>query len=144
MKKLIEKLIADHYCLNKVQMKEDRIMPQGDGTGPWKEGPMTGRTAGYCAGYNMPGYDNKVSGINFRLDWGRGRNIGNGWGCNRRLKNSSGRFFNWMPRGRSYRAAFTEPRPETEKQFLQTRAQVLKSRLDEIKNRLDELTNANT
>jgi len=26
-------------------------MPRGDGTGPWGLGPMTGRAAGYCAGY---------------------------------------------------------------------------------------------
>ena len=33
-------------------------MPRGDGTGPAGMGPMTGRAAGYCAGYNMPGYMN--------------------------------------------------------------------------------------
>ena len=27
-------------------------MPFGDGTGPLGLGPMTGRGAGYCAGYN--------------------------------------------------------------------------------------------
>ena len=26
-------------------------MPRGDGTGPRGLGPMTGRAAGYCAGY---------------------------------------------------------------------------------------------
>jgi hypothetical protein len=31
-------------------------MPRGDGTGPGGMGPMTGRAAGYCAGYNVPGY----------------------------------------------------------------------------------------
>ena len=35
-------------------------MPWGDGTGPWGLGPMTGRAAGYCAGYNVPGYANPV------------------------------------------------------------------------------------
>jgi len=30
-------------------------MPGGDRTGPIGAGPMTGRGAGYCAGYNMPG-----------------------------------------------------------------------------------------
>lgn len=33
-------------------------MPWGDGTGPRGEGPMTGRGLGYCAGYDMPGYQN--------------------------------------------------------------------------------------
>ena len=31
-------------------------MPRGDGTGPAGFGPMTGRAAGYCAGYDVPGF----------------------------------------------------------------------------------------
>ncbi len=33
-------------------------MPGGDGTGPQGLGPMTGRGAGYCAGFSLPGYNN--------------------------------------------------------------------------------------
>lgn len=33
-------------------------MPAGDGTGPAGLGPMTGRAAGYCAGYPVPGFVN--------------------------------------------------------------------------------------
>ena len=33
-------------------------MPAGNGTGPLGWGPMTGRAAGYCAGYPVPGYMN--------------------------------------------------------------------------------------
>lgn len=33
-------------------------MPWGNGTGPAGYGPMTGRAAGYCAGYPVPGYLN--------------------------------------------------------------------------------------
>jgi len=33
-------------------------MPRGDGTGPAGMGPMTGRNAGYCAGYPAPGFMN--------------------------------------------------------------------------------------
>lgn len=33
-------------------------MPGGDRTGPSGMGPMTGRGAGYCAGYATPGYAN--------------------------------------------------------------------------------------
>ena len=33
-------------------------MPAGDGTGPRGMGPMTGRAAGYCAGYPVPGFMN--------------------------------------------------------------------------------------
>ena len=50
-------------------------MPGGDGTGPAGLGPMTGRAAGYCAGYTAPGY---ASVIGRRGFWGGGR--GGGWG----------------------------------------------------------------
>jgi len=42
-------------------------MPAGDGTGPMGMGPMTGRAAGYCAGYPVPGWMNPVAG---RALWG--------------------------------------------------------------------------
>lgn len=37
-------------------------MPRGNGTGPAGMGPMTGRAAGYCAGYSMPGFMNPWGG----------------------------------------------------------------------------------
>ena len=37
-------------------------MPAGDGTGPAGMGPMTGRAAGFCAGYPTPGYMNPYGG----------------------------------------------------------------------------------
>ena len=37
-------------------------MPGGDGTGPGGMGPMTGRAAGYCAGYPVPGFMNPIGG----------------------------------------------------------------------------------
>ena len=37
-------------------------MPRGDGTGPAGMGPMTGRAAGYCAGFNAPGFANLSTG----------------------------------------------------------------------------------
>ncbi|MCL6591571.1 MAG: DUF5320 domain-containing protein [Firmicutes bacterium] len=45
-------------------------MPRGDGTGPNGLGPMTGRAAGYCAGYMAPGYLNPGFGLGY--GWGRG------------------------------------------------------------------------
>jgi len=54
-------------------------MPRGDGTGPAGMGPMTGRAAGYCAGYPVPGYMNPGAGRGFL---GRGRGYwGRGGGC---------------------------------------------------------------
>ena len=37
-------------------------MPFGDGTGPRGMGPMTGRGAGYCAGFGQPGFANPGPG----------------------------------------------------------------------------------
>jgi len=41
-------------------------MPGGDRTGPRGLGPRTGRAAGFCAGYYMPGFDNPFPGGRFR------------------------------------------------------------------------------
>lgn len=52
-------------------------MPRGDRTGPMGFGPMTGRGAGFCAGYNVPGFTNPAPGRGF---WGGGnRGGGRGW-----------------------------------------------------------------
>jgi hypothetical protein len=56
-------------------------MPAGDGTGPAGQGSMTGRGAGYCAGYNAPGYANTVPRMG--IGFGRGRGFGRGMGFNR-------------------------------------------------------------
>ena len=45
--------------------KEVTQMPFGDGTGPVGMGPMTGRAAGFCAGYPVPGYMNPVGARRF-------------------------------------------------------------------------------
>ena len=55
-------------------------MPRGDRTGPAGAGPMTGRAAGYCAGYSVPGYSNPVGGYGRRWGRGYGRGFGRGWG----------------------------------------------------------------
>ena len=55
-------------------------MPGGDRTGPRGLGPMTGRGAGYCGGYERPGFTNPAPGYGMRFGgrfggWGGGR----GW-----------------------------------------------------------------
>jgi hypothetical protein len=47
-------------------------MPFGDGTGPAGMGPMTGRGAGFCAGYPAPGYTNPFVGRARWPRWGAG------------------------------------------------------------------------
>ncbi|HOK44880.1 MAG TPA: DUF5320 domain-containing protein [Bryobacteraceae bacterium] len=51
-------------------------MPFGDRTGPQGLGPMTGRGAGFCAGFGVPGSMNPGFGRGFV---GRGRGGGRGW-----------------------------------------------------------------
>ena len=50
-------------------------MPAGDGTGPMGMGPLTGRAAGFCAGFGTPGYMNPSLGRG--MGFGRGRGF---WG----------------------------------------------------------------
>jgi hypothetical protein len=75
-----------------------KIMPLGDRTGPAGFGPMTGRAAGYCAGYPVPGYMNTIPGRGLRNTgyvsgffgrgqgiFGRGRGRGRGMGRRSRM-----------------------------------------------------------
>jgi len=52
-------------------------MPGGNRTGPRGLGAKTGRTLGYCAGYDTPEF-----GYGRRMVWGSGRRrgYGRGWG----------------------------------------------------------------
>lgn len=52
-------------------------MPFGDGTGPQGMGPMTGRGAGYCAGFSRPGFANPIPGRGWP---GFGRGQGRAYG----------------------------------------------------------------
>lgn len=107
-------------------------MPRGDSTGPMGMGPMTGRQAGYCAGYHMPGFLNNACG--------RGMGMGHGRGGGFRRSN---RFFATGMPGRAqfggFAESFQQADPETEKQALKSQAEYLQSEMDAIKKRLDEL-----
>jgi hypothetical protein len=54
-------------------------MPRGDKTGPSGLGPMTGRAAGYCAGYSVPGFMNPTRRFGRGFGRGLGRGFGRGW-----------------------------------------------------------------
>lgn len=108
-------------------------MPRGDGTGPGGSGAMTGRGAGYCAGYEMPGYANNFAGRGF----GRGRGGGRfGW---RNMFNRSG----MLQRLRFGRDATSETQiaPNVEKEMLREQAEELQEELDAIKRRLSKIEN---
>jgi hypothetical protein len=130
-------------------------MPAGDGTGPRGMGPMTGRGAGYCAGYDVPGYANPVSGRGFGMGMGWGR--GGGWGGGR----GRGRGRGWRnmyyatglpgwarygyapvwgaPPAAAYGPYGAPPTPEQETEFLKSQAEMLKEELDAISQRIAEL-----
>lgn len=118
-------------------------MPRGDGTGPMGIGPMTGRAAGYCAGYGVPGYMNPIGGRGFGMGFGRGRRF---WGGARGRRNwfyATGQP-GWMRFGApavpyGYPPVYGQVDPEAEKQALKSQAGALQSELDAIKKRLDEI-----
>ena len=102
-------------------------MPGGNRTGPMGAGTMTGRRAGYCAGYRVPGFDNPA------MPWPE---IGFGYRVSRR---------GWRHRfhvtdvpcwqGFSY----IPPTPQEEAETLKAQASWLKEQLGFIQKHLEEL-----
>jgi len=117
-------------------------MPRGDATGPMGMGPMTGRGAGYCAGFGMPGYLNNAGGRNFGMGFRRGAGVGGrgGGGGGFGFRN---RFFATGVPERAWFGGIAAPYQnadlETEKKALNYQAEALQSEMDAIKKRLDEL-----
>jgi hypothetical protein len=95
-------------------------------------GQMTGRAAGNCTGFGMPGYANNAGGRRFGMGFGRGGGF--------RRRN---RFFATGGPGRAgfgnMAAPFPKANPEMEKQELHYQTEVLQSEIDAIKKRLDAL-----
>ncbi|HHY97693.1 MAG TPA: DUF5320 domain-containing protein [Firmicutes bacterium] len=135
-------------------------MPRGDGTGPMGLGPMTGRAAGYCAGYPVPGFMNPLGGR--WLGFGRGLGLGRarGW---RHMYYATGlpgwvRFgypaWPWHPgwiapgypgayripaAGAPYAGQTAQPAVEQETEILKEQAEYLRESLKEIEERLKDL-----
>ena len=103
-------------------------MPGGDGTGPVGMGPMTGRGAGFCAGYPNPGYANAGGGRGF---WGRGRG---GWG-RRNWFYATGLPF-WARMAQGFLGA---PTAEQQREALRQQSQQLQESLNAINRRLEDL-----
>jgi len=105
-------------------------MPAGDRTGPEGMGPRTGRGAGYCAGYDAPGYMHSAYGRGYGGRMGFGRRIRR-W---RRYPMHMG----WGGRG-YYPGAFPAPAPMTEEQeqeALKTEESWLQEQLDAVRSRI--------
>ena len=90
-------------------IRKEAAMPRGDGTGPMGMGPMTGRAAGFCAGYGMPGYMNPVAGRGFGMGFGRGRGFGGGGGRGWRNRFYATGLPGWAGAGMPYGAPYAMP-----------------------------------
>lgn len=114
-------------------------MPGGDKTGPAGAGPMTGRGAGYCAGFTQPGCANPyVPGRRGRMGGGFGRGGGRGHGGGRFWAQQS-EFMQAPP----YSQAPNAPVPDQRDQaaLLRREAKQLQEYLASIQARIDELKN---
>ncbi|HUX08854.1 MAG TPA: DUF5320 domain-containing protein [Acidobacteriota bacterium] len=119
-------------------------MPGGDRTGPMGMGPRTGRAAGYCAGYDAPGYANPIGGRwGGRGFYGGGRGGGRGW---------RNRFYatglpGWARQGwqhAGWAPPYYSPTPpeytvENELNTLKAQAEYYGEALDDINRRMVEL-----
>ena len=124
-------------------------MPRGDRTGPAGMGPMTGRAAGYCAGYSAPGYMNPVPGYGFGRGWGRefGRGVGfrgiRGWGSYGRAPYGAPSYVYGAPYqvpSAYYAPPYgVSPNPEQEMDALKGQAEYFEDAIEGIKKRIQEL-----
>ncbi len=96
-------------------------MPRGDGTGPNGMGPMSGRAAGYCAGFAQPGWTN--AGRRF---FGRGGRSMNRWANTPYMSNPE---------------YYSPPvRYESEKEYIENEIKNLNNRLASLNKRMEELS----
>ncbi len=109
-------------------------MPRGDGTGPDGLGPMTGRNAGYCAGYNVPEYANTGAG--------KGLGLARGF---RGGRASRGARPAGPPAGAVRRSRLAEPQVSEEKakeielKNLKRTAEDLEDQMEAVKERIQQL-----
>jgi len=117
-------------------------MPGGDRTGPAGLGPMTGRAAGFCAGFGVPGYMNPAGGRGYfgrgRGFWGRGG--GRGW---RNWFYATG-LPGWARAGYGFSGPVA-PTPTTEQELegLKQQAEFLQNSLSQINERIEQFEQEN-
>jgi hypothetical protein len=122
---------------------------------------MTGRGAGYCGGYDAPGYTNPVPrmGLGWRRGWGGawgggwGRPWGGAWGRGRGWRHMyyatgmpgwvrAGYGPAWGAPPTGFGPYDAMPTPEQETDYLRAQAEWLKQELDAITGRIEELEQA--
>jgi hypothetical protein len=133
-------------------------MPGGDRTGPMGTGPMTGRGAGICAGYDVPGYDVPGylnSGFGCGFGHGRGRGLGRGFGMGGGRGRRHQYYATGLPRwarGNAYsyvnrpgiaaasvRIPTSKAARNEELAYLKEQARYLKEAMEDIESRVREL-----
>ena len=113
-------------------------MPAGDRTGPLGMGPMTGRGAGYCAGFAVPGYMNPTPGLGRGMERGMGFGRGRGGGGGRGWRHwyyATGLPF-WARTGMPFVA---DAPPDAEARTLRVQAEQMEKTLEDIRRRLAEI-----
>lgn len=108
-------------------------MPAGDGTGPNGMGAMTGRAAGYCAGYGAPGYVNGP-GVGRAFGMGRGRGFGRGFGFRRGFGG-----IGWGFGRAALPYGAVAPTADQELEVLRQQAEGMEASLTDIRGRIEEL-----
>jgi hypothetical protein len=137
------KFNSKNYEILNNKRKEVITVPRGDGTGPTGVGPMTGRAAGYCAGYQMPGYTNPIHGRGW---FGFGRSIARSWfGRGRGFRHwywATG-LPGWARAGGCspyYGMFYGSPySPQEEVTILREQAKIIENELNTINERISEL-----
>ncbi len=120
-------------------------MPRGDKTGPMGAGPMTGRGAGYCAGFDRPGFANMdFAPMGRARGFGGGRGGGRGRGFRNRAYWNAGpgwdqRYFGDAPCGQP-----ADPTPSfgdagSELDYLKRQSKHLEQSLKRLQGRIEEL-----
>jgi len=112
------------------------------------QGPMTGRGAGFCAGFGVPGFMNVGRGGGFGRGFGRGGGFGRGFGRGMGFGRGGG-FGRSMGFGRGYAGWDTmeagagimpgAPTEAQERDILNKQVEYLEENLQEIRKRLAEI-----
>lgn len=102
-------------------------------------GPMTGRAAGYCAGYPTPGFMNQTGGRGAAWGRGFGRGLGLGFRGGRGRRGYAG--WGTLPPNPppAYGAPYATASSEQEAEMLRGQVQHLETALDSIRNRIADL-----
>jgi hypothetical protein len=119
-------------------------MPRGDRSGPMGMGPRTGRAAGYCAGYSMPGYANSLPG---RGAYGGGGGLGGrghrhwyyatgltGW-----QRAAQGWYSAQSAAPGFYGNSYSQMAPQEEAKMIRSQIGQLEQNIKEARERLEEL-----